>query len=1151
MSLQLILGSSGSGKSYQLYQEVIKKSIENENVNYLIIVPEQFTLQTQKDIIEKHPYHGTMNIDILSFLRLAHRVFDEVGGNERQVLEDTGKSMVIRKIISLKKDDLLLFGHESGRAGFINELKSLISELCQYSITVKELEQIRESVKEKPMLYNKLHDIIIIYQGFKDYLKEKYITAEEVLDLLCEVINKSELIKNSVISFDGFTGFTPAQYKLLTLLMKRAKKVLVTVTIDEREDISRVGEEYKLFHLSKKTIHHLYKIAEDNKIPIEKPRYPANESNGIVYRFRKHPALAILEKNIFRYPIRTYKKEQKDIRIHLARNSKHEISFAVREILKLVREENYRYQDIAIVTGNIEEYGRLLEREFDKSNISYFIDHNRELLNNPFVEMLRSLLDIFKHNFDYESVFRFLRCGLVNVSSEEIDILENYIIAFGIRGSNRWGTAWTKNYKGQPEGQINRINEIRQDFIDELLPLANILLDKDKTVKDNTIALYEYIIKLDIATKLENYREEFTEKGMLSTAKEYQQIYGIVMELFEKLVELLGDEKLPINEYIDVLEAGLGEGKVGVIPPGLDQIVVGDIERTRLKDIKALFFVGVNDGIIPKSGGNGGILSDLDREVLVDHEVEMAPTRREAAYMEQFYLYLNMTKPQERLYITYSKLDEEGKTRRPSYLIGTLQKLFPKIQIIDEEIEREELEYVLGSDKGMDYLISGLRNYGSGEVSAYWKEIFCYYNNKEEYKKVISELIRGAYSINNEIGLSKEIAKELYGTTLLGSVTRFEQFAACAFAHYVKYGLNLQERVEYRLAIPDIGNLFHNAIERFSKKVSSSEYNWHTLPEELRDEWATECVREAAEDIHNSIFSSSKRYEYIIERVDRITKRTLWALCDQIRKGDFEPIGSEVYFSEKARLDSLAFPIADGGLIQLRGIIDRLDLYEEDDKLMVKVIDYKSGRTSFDLLSIYYGLQLQLAIYLNAALELLKRENKDKEIIPAGILYYHIEDPIVDKNSNITASILKELRMDGIVNENIEVIKHLDHNFKAPDDTIAPSIKSNVIPVETKKDGTISQRSSVAKTKDLNSMEDYVKNIVQQFGTRILKGDTRIEPYQLKKKIACEYCPYKGVCGFDLGLEGYFYRKLPTFKDNEIWEEIIRKQTKEKSEGDL
>lgn len=1142
MSLQLILGRSGSGKSYYLYSEIIKKSIQNENTNYLILVPEQFTLQTQKDIVSMHPRQGTMNIDILSFMRLAYRVFDEVGGDDRPVLEDTGKSMVLRKLVAARRKELELFNHDVQKQGFIEELKSLISEIYQYSISIEKLEEMEQKAQEKPLLKGKLHDIVVIYKAFKEYLSEKYITAEEILDVLCQVIPTSKFIADSIICLDGFTGFTPAQYKLLLLLMQRAKKVIITITMDKYE-MDRPDVEYKLFHLSKKTIKHLMDMALKEQINVDTPLFMEEVyKSRTPYRYRESKALAALEEAIFRYPVKVFKEEQTSISLHAAKDKKQEVNLVLREIKRLVREKEYRYQDIAVVTGDIAGYGRVLQRGFENAGIACFIDHKRDVLSNPFVEFLRSVLDVAAENFDYESVFRYLRSGLSGIEREDTDMLENYVLALGIRGLNRWTTPFTRSYKGLLEGELTKINEVRQRICDQLLPLYHVLKDKTKTVKDFTLALYEFGLQLEAPQKLEKFSLDFREQKLLAAAKEYEQIYGIVIDLYDKVVELLGDEVLPLKDYIKILEAGLKEAKVGLIPPGLDQVMIGDIERTRLKDIKALFFVGANDGIIPKSNERGGILTDMERQVLSEQSLELAPTQRQAAYTEKFYLYLNMTKPQERLYITFSKLSEEGKTLRPSYIIEMVRKIFPALNIQDEEDDTEDLEYILGSNKGMDYLIKGLRNPLVWQESAIWKELYSYYNSKEEYKEILGRLAQAAVYVNRDKGLSKQIAGLLYGTILSGSVTRFEQYAACAFAHYATYGLELKERQEYHLAVPDIGNLFHNAIELFSRKMSESEFNWHSIPDEIRDLWAKECVQEAAKGYGNAIFLSSSRYGYLVKRVERITKRTLWALSEQIKKGDFEPLAYELFFSEKSSLNRLKIDLSEEEGIRLQGRIDRLDLCEEEDKLMVRVIDYKSGSTSFDLLSLYYGLQIQLAVYMSAALELMGREHPDKEVIPAGILYYNIDDPLVDKSSNTEESILKELKMNGIVNSSAKVIKHLDKTFQTEGEQIRPSVKSDVIPVESNKDGFPNKRSSIADSNRLKAMEDYVIETVKRFGDDILKGNTDIKPYQMGKRTACDYCTYKSVCGFDTKLNGYAFRNLHSLTADQVWEKLTKKQ---------
>lgn len=1128
MSLQLYLGSAGSGKSYEMYRNIIEESQKNPGLNYLIIVPEQFTLQTQKDIVSMHPNHGVMNVDILSFMRFAYRIFDEVGGNDFPILEDTGKSMVVRKVVAEKRKELILFGSGVKKTGFVNELKSLISELYQYNISSDDFEQMFEISSNKPVLKAKLQDIRTIYQGFAEFMSERYITAEEILVVLSKVIDKSQWLKNSVICLDGFTGFTPCQNEILAKMMALSKKVMVTVTIDPREPLLAKEADYQLFGLSQKTIKKLYDIADETNTKVEEPIYVQDKKGEMIpYRFRNSPALAFLERNLFRYPYDVYKEDQNEISIHTARSPEAEIAFVVREIKRLIREEGYRYQDIAVITGDIERYGRLTKYYFNQAGIPCFIDYKKEILGNPFVVFLRSAIAIAAEDYSYESVFAYLRTGLTDILEEEVDLLEDYVLAMGIRGAKRYLEPFTRTFGRKKQVDLDLLNTIREKLIKEVHPLYDVLKSKDKTVKDYTQAIYELGIRLQVWEKLEDLSVYFKEHDLPLMSKEYEQVYRIVMELFDQIVLLLGNEQISLKEFAEVLETGLVEAKVGLIPPGIDELVIGDIERTRLKDIKALFFVGVNEGIVPKVIGSGGILSDMERELLVDSGIELAPTKRQKAFTENFYIYLCMTKPKEKLYISYHRVNEEGKAVGPSYLIGKLMTYFKKLNIINEDENKEDIEHIL-QDDGIAYLADGIRKPHS---LPFFNELYHYYKEDSKRKRILDLLISGAFYVNKEKGISKEAAYLLYGDKLSGSVTRLERYAGCAFAHFMSYGLSLEERKEYKLAVPDIGNIFHNAIDEFSKMLDVSPYNWHTIPDDIREEWAIHSVKKAVEEFEGTYLRSSKRNEYLIKRIERITVRTLWALCNQIRQGSFEPAGYEMAFSH----------IPDSALI-LRGRIDRLDLYEIEDKVYVRVIDYKSGSTTFDIQSIYYGLQQQLAIYLSAAIDYLSKQYQDKEIIPAGIFYYNIDDPIVAKSEQADEDIYKSLKMNGLVNKEKEVIGLMDNKMKGPDGTLRPSAKSDIIPVETNKEGELSKRSSTANKKQIEALLSFVNQKLTFDKNHILQGDAKLNPYRSGDRTACDYCEYRAACGFDPRLPGYNYRNLAKRPVEELKEEIWGKE---------
>lgn len=1157
MSLQLILGSSGAGKSHRLYQEIINDSIQSPETNYLVVVPEQFTMQTQRDMVAAHPNHGIMNIDILSFMRLAYRVFDELGGHEKVVLEDTGKSMILRKVVENKSEELNIFQSNVKKQGFIGELKSMLSEIYQYSIGPEQLEKTIEQVANRPMLQNKLQDILTVYKGFSEYIEEKYITTEEILDVLYEKVENSQFVRDSVICLDGFTGFTPSQTKLLTKLMRLCKKVYVTVTIDEREQ--RIADEdYQLFHLSKKTIASLQEIAINEQVPMDKPIWISGV-NKVPYRFLESPGLAALEKNLFRYPRVAYKEDVKDISIHVAKNPAEEVEFTIVQIKKLIREQGYRYKDIAVVSGDIGTYGRIIENDYEQEGIPFFIDNKRGILGNPAVELIRSVLDVIQREFSYETMFRYLRCELVDISKEEVDNLENYALAMGIRGFNLWNKDWDRSYKSRSEIDFIRLNEARKKAIAGLDELRAIVKNKESNVREVSTAICRFLIDKQVLAKLTDYTNKFESIGKLSLAKEYKQVYHMILDLFDKMVELLGEEVIPLDEYSKLLDTGFEEIKVGIIPPSIDQIVVGDIERTRLKDIKALFFLGVNDGLIPKSSDSGGLISDMEREILLQHEVELAPTKRQKTFTEQFYLYLNLTKPNKHLYVTYSKVGMDGKAKKASYLIGKLKQIFPKLQIQDCDSQKGELSYILGTRQGIQYVIEQIREYCDrnqtlpdekketvdDEVTSdvmdigtdTFKELYSWYCSDEKRRKVLDTVLEGAFYEAEDNSLPKAVARALYGNELSGSVTRLEKYAACAFAHFVSYGLGLLERQEYRLAVPDIGNIFHKAIDLFSKKVKNSEYEWYSIPDEVREQFTKEAVEEAAIDYGNQVILSSKRNAYMLERVMRITNRTIWALCTQVRKGKFKPEAFELQFSFLDNLESVNVDLKEGARMQLQGRIDRVDVYEEPDKsrILVKVIDYKSGHSALDMGQIFYGLQLQLVVYLSASMELQQKKNPDRTVEPAGVFYYNIDDPIVDKTSDVETAILKELKMNGLVNNDMHISKYLDTSFMDAEGNINGSVKSDVVPIETNKDGYPTKRSQAASSRQFKEMTEYVNHKIVEIGREILDGRAEVNPYKLGERTACDYCAFQGICGFDVKLPGNRYHQLKKLEKEDVF----------------
>lgn len=1125
MSLRFCFGPSGSGKSHRIYEEIMQRAAEEPGRNFLIIVPDQFTMQTQKDLVMRSDRDGILNIDVLSFGRLSHRILEEVGTKEMPVLDDTGKSLVLQKVAADLKEQLPAMGSLLHKQGYIHEVKSAISEFMQYGISTQDMDKLITSAQKRGALAMKLKDLKTLYRGFQDYIRDHFITTEETLDVLRRSLSKSKILKGSVVVFDGFTGFTPIQNRLIQELMRVCAETIVTVTIGVGEDPYKMDGEQKLFHLSKKTVADLEKLAAEAEVERGEDLFVKGGPN----RFAKAPALHYLEQNLFRYQYEPYAGEQQEIHMFEALSPREEVHQTALYIRHLIREQGMTYRDIAVVIGDLEGYASYVETEFGQLEIPCFLDRTRGIVLNPMIEYIKSALQLYIKDFSYDTVFHFLRSGMADISREEIDELENYVIRTGARGYRTYSrlfTRRTEELQGNAEGSeqaeektMERLNRIRQQFMDavEILHMGS-----QEKAGDYVSHLYDFLEQNQVQQKLLNYQQQFEKEGDLSRAREYAQIYQLVMDLLDQVYELLGEEEISRQEFADILEAGFGEITVGTIPQNVDRIVVGDMERTRLKQVKVLFFLGVNDGNIPKNASKGGIISDMDREFLIESGTEMAPSPRQQMYIQRLYLYLNMTKPSEQLYLSYAKVNSEGKGIRPSYLIDTVRKLFPAMSV-EYPQNRSRLEQIEGRQEGARYLAEELREYVEGTLPEEERQDFYLMYRAYEADAAGRDLLtRAAFRRYRESGLSRIVARALYGQQLENSVSRLETYAACACRHFLQYGLSLQEREEFGFEASDMGTVYHAVLENFAGKLAESNLTWWDFTEDFAAKAVKESVEAYAATYGETVLYSSARNEYAITRMSRILTRTVLTLQKHLKQGSFQPDDYELSFRFAEDLDSIHVDLSEDEKMHLQGRIDRIDVSEDAEHVYVKVIDYKSGNRKFDLAALYYGLQLQLVVYMNAAMEMESRKHPDKEIVPAALLYYHIDDPTIETpveltDEQINEQILAKLRMNGVVNSDPGVVERLDRYMQD---------KSVVIPVEKKKDGSFSARSGVLSREEMQLISSYVDAKIRSIGREILDGKIAANPYEKGNEGACTYCAYKKVCGFDGSIPGYEKRQL-------------------------
>lgn len=1118
MSVRFLLGASGSGKSRQIYNEIIQASIKEPERNFYLIVPEQYTMEAQRELVTMHPAGGMMNIDAIGMNRLAYRVFDELGISTGQVLEDFGKSMLIKKILCEQQDTLQVYGSYYDKLGFVDEMKSMMSEIFQYNIKQDTIDEIMEQIPEDSVVAGKMQDIRHIYEEFEAFAGERYIVAEQLVELLTRHVGQSKLVCGSSLYFDGFTGFTPVQLELVEKLMTCADDLTFSFTLDDRDQKYEHIKDYELFYLTKTTIKKLTEAAAVAGVEIESPVVLPGTIN---YRLGENRELFFLERNLFRSPYQKWKQPLERIHLTATGDAQDEIVFVASTIRRLVREEGYRYKDIAIVAGDLEQASHIYERVMDEYEIPVFIDANACLKANPCAETIRSVLAVLADDFSYDSVFRFLKAGMTDLSFEDIELLENYALKRGVRGYNRWNRAVSENY--EKTSPVN-VEEIRQAFMKMFGDIRKVFADKKAVTKDYVEALYDFLLQIHMYEKLEARKNELYEENRISEGDAYGQIFEKTVRLFDKIAELLGDTKMSVKEFYEIVDTGLSDIEVGVVPPTVDRVLIGDITRSRLNHIKVLFFTSVNDGIVPKAPKKGRILSDRDRDILSDCGLELAPSDKQNSYIEQFYIYTILTKPSDHLYISYHKLSASLESMRPSYLLGRISSIFPSLQA-------EEYDAASCMPDTVNRSLRRILRAEEDDSEDAESRILTRILTEKGFARELTAIYKGRTYRNVAEQLPPETIALLYGRYLHASVSKLELYARCGFAYFLKYGLRLKEREMYQVDVRNVGVILHSVMEGLFKQVRDTRNNdWENFPEDERMLMVTELVNRAAEESAGDFFEDNARNAYMLQMIERMAQTSAGMLQKHIRLGSMKPGMLEKTFdSAKDEVGSYLFELPNQIQMSINGKIDRVDVEEEDGTVYIKVIDYKSSTRKLSLEEVLNGEQLQLVTYSAIAYEIEKMIYPDKNIQIAGLLYYSFDDPVIEIESSeidtdteqpefsnqekLDAERMEKMKLQGFVNESPAVIQKMDHTC------------NQSLPVKLDKNGDIKKSENVVSADQIRTIMELTRENIEELGSQIAEGKIAIEPYKNKSNTGCDYCEFKNICHFDVKNGGNQYRR--------------------------
>jgi len=1160
MGLRFITGRAGADKSRWVLEDMKKKlNHDPKGAPIYYIVPEQMTFQQEKALYADPSIKGSIRGQVVSLSRLAWRVLQETGGATKKFISSVGIQMMLRKIVEEKQGEWNTFQKALEKQGFLKQLEQMITEFKRYEITPdglkNHLSHMNQFVHKQPgeeALANKLTDLLYIYEKLYLALKDHYMDGEDQLRLLAEKIAGSKLLEGAEVYIDGFHSFTPIELSVIEALLKKCKNVTVTLTV---ELPAQEATELELFYETIETHGILVQLAELNGITVDGSIHLEEEGE----KWKQNPSFAHLEKYFDVRPSKAYEGEA-PITIAEAHHPRAEVEGVAQEILRLVREENYRYRDLAIFIRETDTYHDLIETIFSDHGIPVFIDEKKSMLHHSLIEFIRSALDIVEGNWRYDAVFRVLKTGFIPSNDEEypltpdaVDELENYVLEYGIRSRQSWfgDEEWKfQRFRGfdqlaQTDQEKNiqlRINKYRKQTIEALQPFDE-QMRKAETILDRCIAVYDLLETVNAPVRLEKMRQDYDDAGEIEKGREQEQVWEAVIQLFDEMVEMAGEESISLSSFRSVLDAGLETLTFSHVPPTLDHVIVGTIDRSRISGVKCTFLLGVNEGTWPMKPPADSLIKEEERELLAEQGLTLADTEKRQLLNDWFYMYLAFTAASDRMMISYPISNEEGNAKMPSQLIKRIEELFPRcaehllFQDAEEELEGER--FITTPEKTRAALTAQLSRYIKGyPMQPVWWAVLNWYMNHEPKGETTYQILQSLFYENKPKNLSDETIKQLYPKTVKASVSRLETYYRCSYQYFAKYSLGLDERRTYKLDAPDIGQLFHEALKKITEWVQQEGKDFSVLTRKDSNAYAEKAVSVLSPVLQNQILHSSNRYKYIQKKLQEVIAKAAFILSEQARNSEFSPVGLEVGFGENETLPPLTVDLENGYELMLRGRIDRVDRSLHEDSLYLRIIDYKSSDTSLNLLDVYYGLALQMLAYLDVVLT-YSEQWLGMKATPAGVLYFHVHNPFITTDGNIDEAeidnkMFKEYKMKGLLLSNEEIVRNMDTSLN--------SGYSKIVPAALRKNGGFYSNSSVANEEVFMKLKNHIHDLMKQAGLDITAGGVHLNPFQHKQREACTFCPFLSVCQFDPILETNHYRKLKNMNEKEVLEQMVKEE---------
>lgn len=1115
--IKIITSRAGYGKTSSLYKEILEKD-KNAEVAYLM-VPEQFTLQSELALMDKVDSKGLIYAQVMSFERLSRLVLSRVGGLKRPYIDEIGKHMALRLIFDKHEDSLPMYKTAYKKEGFLSELSHTLSELKKMAVPPSLLLDKSNQIENNALLKQKLFEIGFIYNEFLNYMQDQYIDNEDRISLLAEKINLYKEISNASFYFDSFTGFTALELSVIEQLAQMGTSLCFALTYDE------ASEDKDVFSPTSLTINQLKTIAKATGSEFE--------IEALVNESTKSKEIRYIEKALYDYKAPSYKEEINDVKLFEALDMEKEAEHCALEVLSLVRDFGYRFKDILIITPMPHLYAGPISRVFTRLEIPHFIDVKRDIMSSPLITLIFSYLDMHIKNLRYEDVFSFLKSGFTQLDESQYMPLENFVLKWGIKGrmwldENRFSEE--RFFDQYDSSEYKEKIKIARDYLVSLFELNKKSFKGSGTGPSYAKALFGFLTEIKAQDQLEIFVKKLREENAFDYANENAQIWNIILDTLDQLVEIMGEKPMSLEEFRNILYEGIKQHEIGIIPPALDQVIVATLDRSRSTAIKALFFMGLNDTYVPHVGKDSPILLDDDKKKLKDLGVNLPSELDNAMSDETLSIYSALSKPNDKLFLSYSLSGgEDNKALRPSTIINRLKTLFPNLHERSSLSDTSVFSYISTPDYSFGKLAGELRDLVEEKhLDKDWLSLYSWYIDNDGWEARRQRLLDNLFYKNQQEYITPTQAKQLYEAPFKASVSRLERFAKCPFDHFVQYGLKPEPRKVHEIGPPELGTIFHSAIEDFAKLANNKASLPLLLDKKTCDEQIDKLIENCVSDHIKILMDNSKRNAYMMKKIKKVGRRAAWTMVNQMSKGRFEPYDFEM------KLPPIVLDLGEYGTIELTGQIDRVDILDENEKTYVKIIDYKSREKKFSLSDAYNGLDIQLIVYLESVLEHLPSLKKTKAY-PAGAFYFPIVDKLIESDltdvEEIEKQIAGKLKMQGIVLKDINIIKAIDADIENEGSVIDVRVKDEDIKSE-----------NALSDEEFTALLDHVMELVKDMSKEILAGNISIHPYSDKQKAQCSYCEYSSMCKFDTLFEGNTHKTVKALKDKEVKELLMKKE---------